>query len=210
VYGGDWNFADSTSKAVSQVVNKATTTTALTSSQNPSKFGQSATFTATVTSSGGTPTGTVTFKDGSSTLGTGTLSSGKATFSISTLAVGSHSITAVYGGSTDFAGSTSPVLTQTVKQATSSTALASSLNPSTFGAAVKFTATVTSSGGTPTGTVTFKDGSSTLGSGTLSSGKAKYTTSTLAVGSHSITAVYGGSTSYSGSTSPVLTQTVNP
>ena len=72
-----------------------------------------------------------------------------------------------------------------------------------------FTATVTSRGGTPTGTVTFKDGSSTLGTGTVSSGKAKLTTSKLSVGTHTITAVYGGSTDFSGSTSPVLKQVVN-
>ena len=185
------------------------TSTAVASSLNPSVFGQDVTFTATVTSTGGTPTGTVTFKDGVTTLGTGTLSSGKATFKTSTLAVGTHSITAVYGGSTSFAGSTSPLLTQTVKQASSSTSLASSLNPSTFGAAVTFTATVTSTGGTPTGTVTFKDGTTTVGTGTLTSGKATFSTSALAVGPHSITAVYGGSIDYNTSTSAVLTETVN-
>jgi hypothetical protein len=95
-----------------------------------------------------------------------------------------------------------------VKQASSSTSLASSLNPSTFGAAVTFTATVTSTGGTPTGTVTFKDGTTTLGTGALSSGKATFKTSTLAVGTHSITAVYAGSSNFVTSTSSVLTQTV--
>jgi hypothetical protein len=185
------------------------TSTTLASSLNPSTFGQSVTFTATVTATSGTPTGTVTFKDGTTTLGTGTLSGGKATFTTSTLAAGSHSITGVYGGDTNFAGSSSPAITQTVNRATSSTSLASSLNPSTFGAAVTFTATVTSTGGTPTGTVTFKDGTTTLGTGTLSGGKATFTTSTLAKGSHSIVAVYSGSVNYLGSTSPTLTQTVN-
>jgi uncharacterized delta-60 repeat protein len=91
----------------------------------------------------------------------------------------------------------------------SSTSLTSSLNPSTFGVAVTFTATVNSTGGTPTGTVTFKDGVNTLGTGTLSSGKAIFHTSTLAAGAHSITAAYGGTTSFASSTSAVLTQTVN-
>ena len=95
------------------------TTTGLTSSVHPwSVFGQPVTFTATVTANSpgaGTPTGTVTFKDGSSTLGTGTLNgSGQATFTTSTLAVGSHSITASYGGDASFKGSTSPKFTQTV------------------------------------------------------------------------------------------------
>jgi hypothetical protein len=208
VYGGSTNFITSTSPALTQTVKQATSSTAVSSSLNPSTFGAAVTFTATVTSSGGTPTGTVTFKNGTATLGTGTLSSGKATFKTSTLTLGSHSITAVYGGSTNFITSTSPALTQTVKQATSSTAVASSLNPSTFGAAVTFTATVTSSGGVPTGTVTFKNGTATLGTGTLSSGKATFKTSTLTLGGHSITAVYGGSTNFITSTSPALTQTV--
>ena len=91
----------------------------------------------------------------------------------------------------------------------SSTSLTSSLNPSTFGVAVTLTAAVNSTGGTPTGTVTFKDGLNTLGTGTLSSGKAIFQTSTLAAGAHSITAAYGGTTSFASSTSAVLTQTVN-
>ena len=81
--------------------------------------GQAVTFTATVkakSAGAGTPTGTVTLKDGPSTLGTGTLnSSGQAVFTISTLAVGSHSITASYGGDANFTGSTSSKVTQTVK-----------------------------------------------------------------------------------------------
>jgi hypothetical protein len=114
---------------LTQTVKHASSSTSLASSLNPSTYDQSVTFTATVTSSGGTPTGTVTFKDGSTTLGTGTLGSGKATFTTKTLSAGSHAITGVYGGSTDFSGSTSPVLTQTVKHASSSTTLASSVNP---------------------------------------------------------------------------------
>jgi len=84
---------------------------------NPSISGDTVTFTATVTPiapGAGSPAGTVTFKDGSTTLGTGTLSSKKTTFAISTLAEGTHSITAVYGGGTNFATSTSAVLSQKV------------------------------------------------------------------------------------------------
>jgi len=210
VYGGDTNFAGSTSPALSQAVNKAASTTSVASSMNPSGLAQSVTFTATVKpATSGTPTGTVTFKDGTTTLGTGTLSGGKATFTTSALALGSHSITASYAGDTNFTASTSAALTQTVKPA-SSTTVASSLNPSTFGQAVTFTATVTATSGTPTGMVTFKDGTTTLGTGTLSGGKAMLTTSTLAAGSHSITAVYGGDANFTSSTSPVLTQKVNP
>ena len=216
VYGGDANFNTSTSSVLAQTVNSViiTTTTAVVSSANPSVFGQSVTFTATVTPTSGsnTPTGTVTFKDGTTTLGTGTLSSGSATFNTSALTVGSHSITAVYSGDTNFSGSTSSVLTQTVNQASTTTAVVSATNPSVFGQSVMFTATVSvvaPGAGTPTGTVTFKDGTTTLGTGTLSAGSATFSTSSLTVGSHSITAAYGATTNFASSTSSALTQTVN-
>ena len=207
-YSGDENYSPSTSNPITQVVLFATAT-AVTSSLNPSTYGQSVTFTATVTSSGPTPTGTVTFKSGSATLGTGTLSGGKVQFTTSTLGVGTLKITAVYGGDAANAGSTSPTLKQVVEQATSSTTVVSSLNPSQSGQKVTFTATVTSPTTTPTGKVTFMDGSTALGTETLASGKASYSTSTLAVGSHNITAVYAGNADVAGSTSPILVQTVN-
>ncbi|WP_257164789.1 putative Ig domain-containing protein [Bradyrhizobium sp. SRS-191] len=104
------------SATFSLAVGRLDTKVALTSSQNPSQFGQPVTFTATVTpqGGGGTPTGTVTFNDNGSPIGTGTLTGGVATLAISTLAVGSHTITASYGGSALFTASTSPGLAQTV------------------------------------------------------------------------------------------------
>ena len=100
--------------AVKQVVSKATTTTALTSSLNPSNFGQSVTFTASVTPQfSGTVKGYVTFYDGTTALKTVALSGGVAKFTTSTLTSGAHSITATYNGSTSFTGS-SASLTQTV------------------------------------------------------------------------------------------------
>jgi hypothetical protein len=185
--------------------------TSLISSPNPSALGQAVTFTVTVkpASGTGTPNGTVTFDDGATMLGTGTLSSGTATFLSSALGAGAHSITAIYGGDANFAGSTSPVLTQTVNKAASSTAVISSNSSSNRGAPVTFTATVTSSAtGTPTGTVTFQDGGSQIGTGTLSSGRAAFTTLALGTGAHSITAIYGGDASFTGSTSPVLMQMI--
>jgi hypothetical protein len=209
-YGGDLNYSGSTSPVLAQNVTANSSSTAVTSSSNPSVFGQSVTFTATVSGSGGTPTGTVSFKDGATTLGSGTLNgSGQVTFATSTLTAGSHSITAVYGGDTNFSSSTSPVLTQSVTTTSSSVAIGSSADPSTFGQSVTFTATVTGSGGTPAGTVTFKDGATTLGAGTVNgTGQATFSTSSLTVGGHSITAVYGGDSNYAGSTSAVLTQSV--
>ncbi|MBR0899398.1 IPT/TIG domain-containing protein [Bradyrhizobium tropiciagri] len=92
----------------------ATTQIALTSSQNPSSFGQSVTFTARVTAAGGTPTGTVIFSDGGSPIGTATLAAGTAAFSIATLKIGSHTITASYAGDGAFNAGTSPALAQSV------------------------------------------------------------------------------------------------
>ena len=117
----------------------ASTTTTLTSSKNPSTYGDSVTFTAAVSPTAGTdvPTGTVTFKDGASTLGTATLSSEQATCVTSSLSVGSHSITAVYGGDANFAGSTSAALTQTVKPASASTSHWTWQNPLVQGNALR-------------------------------------------------------------------------
>ena len=183
----------------------AATTTALKSSLNPSRFGQSVTLTATV--SPAAATGSVTFKDGGSTLGTSTLSGGSATYINSALSVGGHGITAVYAGDSAYSGSTSSVLTQTINKANTTTGLVSSLNPSNVGDNVTFTATVTPSA---TGTVEFFDSSISLGSGTLnSSSQTTVATSALTVGGHSITGVYSGNAAYNTSTSPVLRQTVN-
>src|SRR5207253_335158 len=155
-----------------------------------SKFGEQVTFTATVTvdsPGAGLPTGTVTFKDGATILGTGFVGGGgQATFSISSLAVGSHSISAEYGGDPSFNGS-SDSLSQVVDKADTTTSLTSSVNPSKFGQAVTFTATVTVNGpgaGNPSGTVQFKDGSTDLGSIPVdtSTGKAVLSTSDLSVG----------------------------
>ena len=185
-----------------------TTTTTLGTSQNPSTFGRSVRFTATVSSASGTPTGKVTFKNGSANLGTTALTGGVATFATTTLSGGTQSITAVYDGSTLFSGSTSLMLSQVVDPAASTVILTSSLNPSTFGRSVAFTATVSSSSGTPTGKITFKDGSAILRTVTLAGGVATFRTSVLTSGIHTITARYGGSADFRTS-SATLTQTVN-
>ena len=205
VYAGDTNDAASTSIAVTQTVNQALTTTTLTGSPNPSTFGQSVTLSATVSPS--TATGTVTFKDGATSIGTGTLASGIATLSTSTLSVAAHSLTAVYAGDTNDAASTSTAVTQTVTQAITTTTLTSLPNPSTFGQSVTLSATVSPS--TATGTVTFKDGATTIGTGTLISGIATFSTGTLSVAAHSLTAVYSGDANDAAATSVAMTQTVN-
>ena len=210
VYAGAGTFAGSTSAVFSQVVNKAASTTSLASSLNPSNFGQSVTFTAAVSSSSGAPSGTVAFKDGSTTLGTAIISGGKATFPIGALAAGTHSITAVYGGSVDFNGGTSAALTQTVDKAATTTILTVAPNPSSFDQAVTLKATVKSSTtGTPTLIVTFKDGTATLGTATLAGGVGTLSISTLAVGTHSLAAIYEGSADFKSSTSAAVSQKVN-
>jgi hypothetical protein len=222
-YVGNGNFNSSTSTALSQVVNKANTTTSVSSNANPSAFGQSVTFTATVSvvsPGAGTPTGTVDFKDGATLIGTGTLSGGTASVSTSSLSVGTHTITAVYSGDGNFNGSNGSLSGgQVVNKADTSTTVASNHNPSVFGQSVTFTATVSAvspGAGTPTGTVDFKDGATTLASGvSLSGGMASFSTSSLSVATHSITAVYSGDGNFHatgetpGSTATALSQVVN-
>ena len=217
-YAGVANtFGSSTSSAVSQVVNQASTSTGVASSASPSVFGQSVTFTATViplAPGAGTRTGTVTFKDGATTLGTGTLNgAGLATFSSSSLGIGSHSITAVYAGDANFTGSTSSALTQTVNQASTTTAITSDLpDPSLVGQPVPivFTVPVTApGGGTPTGnvTVTVNDASGNTCTGTVASGTCSITLTTP--GSKTLTATYVGDTNFAGSASAGTAHTVN-
>jgi hypothetical protein len=213
-YNGGGSFIKSAG-TLSQRVNKASTTTAVTSNVNPSVSGQVVAFTATVSPvapSAATPTGAVTFKDGATSIGQRLLSGGQATLNIRLTTPGPHSITAVYVGSTADLTSTSPPLTQTVNQAATTTALSSSRNPSLFGQNVTFTAkvsTVAPASGTATGTITFKDGSTTLATVNAPAGTAAFTISTLAKGTHSITATYNGDANHLSSTSPGVSQTVN-
>src|SRR6202042_608211 len=192
-----------------QVVDKADTSTAVTSSENPSVFGQSVKFTATVTPvapGAGTPTGTVTALDSGTRIGTGTLDgSGQASFTTSTLSVGDHTITASYGADGNFTGSSGSLTgtPQVVDKADTSTAVAGSENPSVFGQSVKFTATVTPvapGAGTPTGPVTFLASGTRIGTGARDgSGQATFTTSALGAGDHTITASYDGDGNFTGS-----------
>jgi beta-glucanase (GH16 family) len=218
VYSGDTIFAGSTGSLPTQTVNQALTSASVSSSANPSSFGQTVTFTATVSAvppGSGAPAGTVQFQDGGNNLGpAATLSGGTAMSSpTSSLTVGGHSITAIYSGNTNFMGSTSSLFTQTVNQDSSSAGVSSSANPSSFGQPVAFTVVVSAvppSSGTPTGMVQFKDGVNSLGLPvTLSNGTATLSPiSSLTADAHRITAVYDGDAIFAGSTSPALTQSV--
>jgi len=207
-YSGSASDAASTSAPLDQVVTAIPTAVTLTSSVNPSTLNQTVTFTATVSESGGIPGGTVTFTDGTSTLAQFTLVNGVASYTTSALTLGTHTISASYGGSATESSSTSSVLSQQVALAQSQTVLSSSLNPSKVGQKVDLTATVSSPGGPPTGDVTFYEGSASLGASSLSSGVATLTVSGLTAGTHLLTATFTGNTTIAGSTSSQLAQDV--
>src|SRR5258708_31581038 len=116
-YVGDGNFISSTSASFAQTVNQANTTTSVSSSLNPSVFGQAVTFTAAVVPvlpGAGAPTGSVTFFDGAASIGSGPVTSGVASLTTSALAVATHNITATYVGDGNFISSTSASFSQTV------------------------------------------------------------------------------------------------
>ncbi len=202
-YAAQGNFgASSTSGAL--LVNQAATTTIITAPAV--SYGTDGSVTVTVSSAAGTPTGDVSLIVDNGTPITQTLAGGSTTFTISSPSVGSYNLSAAYAAQGNFDASAT-YGTLTVSQASTLTDVTSSLNPSNFGDTVTFTATVTPS--TATGTVTFKDDTTVLGTGTVSGGVATFSTSALTGGVHSITAEYGGDPNFVASTSSVLSQTVN-
>jgi hypothetical protein len=225
VYSGDTNFAASSSTAITVTVAKASTTTTLTTSPNPSVANQQVTLTARVAAvspGSGTPTGTVQFFNGSTSVGSGTLANGVAVLATTSLPVGTDAITADYSGDTNFTSSVSTGVNQQVNSGTTVVTLSvSNANPFGF-QAVTLTAIVVgnAASGMPTGTVTFFDIHGTnLGSKTLtpttgtatpsvSTGTATLSVSTLPVGPESITAVYSGDSNFAGGTSPAVAMVV--
>jgi len=178
------------------------TSTSVSASLNPSSHGQPVTLTATVSAANGMPAGTITFMNGATKLAATKLTSGSASYTTSRLNVGSNSITAEYGGNGLLSlGSDSPVLAQVVNKATTSVTLTSSSNPSITGQPVTFTASIASQfGGAPGGKVTFLDGTTKLGTVTMSGAAASLTTSALVYGPHNITANYLGNPNFLSST----------
>jgi uncharacterized protein (DUF2141 family) len=231
-YLGDEDFSGS-SASFTQTVDPARTTTSVSSSVNPSVFGQPVTFTATVAPvapGAGTPSGTVQFfVDGAAVGVPVTLAGGVADSApVSDLAPGVHAVTASYSGDPDFLAGASDPIEQTVTKARTKTTLTSSANPSVFGQPVTFTATiapVAPGAGAPAGTVTFTDGSTTLATvpvGPETGEQASFTTSSLVVAQHAIGATYSGDDRFLTSTdsvnqavlraqtSTVLTSSANP
>ena len=191
-------------------------TTVLLASPNPAGFGEAVTLSAAVSpvnTGTGTPTGTVEFFNGSTSLGASTLNAdGVALLTTSTLPRGANTLTAQYAGDTVFTPSTSAPFTSTIT-VTTTTALTASSPAVVLGRPVTFTATVAPSNtgaGTPTGTVNFLSGFTSLGTGALNAnGVATLTTSTLPLGSSSVTASYAAANGFLASTSTAATVAVS-
>ena len=205
-------FTNTLGTATTTAATLTVNTTAPAITSNPTNqtvnAGQTASF---IASASGTPTPTVQWQvstDGGATFNN---IAGATSTTLSFTAVTANNgneYRAVFNNTLGTATTTAATLTVNAVQATS-TSLASSQNPSSSGQAVTFTATVTSSSGTPTGSVTFNDGGAPIGTATLSGAVATFTISTLTVGTHAITASYAGGPGFTASVSPVLNQAVN-
>lgn len=209
VYSGSNSINTSTSNTISQVVNKVTPTNSLSITPNPSYFNDgNVVVSTTLSGAPGTPTGSVVFFDGGTQIGSlVTLSSGSGSVSQSGFAGGTHSITMSYTGDSNYNPVNTSPSTMTVNAVPTSIVLGSNVNPATSGT-VTFTATVSSTGGTPDGYLFFKDNGTSFYGSTLTSGVLSYTTSSLSDGVHPITAFYTGTTNYANSTSGTLPQTI--
>jgi hypothetical protein len=220
-YGGDANYAASTSTVLSQVVTLAPTTTTVTApaANGSSVSGQPVTITVNVVSSGGSITGNVQFLDAGKLLSVVALTpivqpgvpvtTSTASLSVSNLGVGPHSLSAQYLGSTIFAPSTASAVAFTVNKAATTVAVTSSVNPLVYGQPVTYTATVTTGA---TGTVDFFDGGVKLTAApvTISGNTAQFTPAAPpAAGTHSISAAYNGDANFSASTSSALPVVIN-
>jgi O-glycosyl hydrolase len=209
VYSGDSSNLSSAAAETPLNVNPLlASSTSLTSSASSVAVGQKLTFTATISvTSSSLPTGTMKFMSGSTVLASVPVMGNIVTYSTSSLAAGAYSVTASYSGDTANAASSSSAVLVTVNAAgasASSVTLSSSPAAPIIGSPVTLTAAVKSTGGTPTGNVFFLDGSSVIGSGPLSaSGSVTVTTSSLAVGVHSLTAFYVGDATFANATSSV-------
>ncbi|WP_283498256.1 Ig-like domain repeat protein [Cryobacterium sp. PH29-G1] len=213
-YGGDAAYLGSVAPGITQTIGGVLrpTTTTVTSNRVPSTFGQTVTFTATVrpVTGTGTPTGSVQFNiDGVNVVGVQTLNAqGRATYATAALSGGTHAVIATYRGSAIFAGGGSAPLNQDVNLGTSKTTLTRNRTTLVFGQSITFTARVTPLAAA--GTVQFMfDGAAVGGPVTLdATGRATLVTSTLAVGSHTVSVTSSGNANYLPSASNTLTQTV--
>jgi YD repeat-containing protein len=208
------NFLGSTSPTLTQQVTTIRTSTTLTSSVNPTVTGQATVLKATVAAiapGSGTPAGAATLFDNGIPFAIVILNSQGAASVSRVFATGSHTVTVSYSGAVNYAASSSAALVQNVNLGSTTTKLTTSASTINFGRPVTFSATVAATSpatGTPTGSISFYDGTTLLGTVTINNGSASLSLSTLARGTHTIVARYSGSTGYSTSTSGASTLTV--
>jgi MYXO-CTERM domain-containing protein len=214
-YLGDATHNASSTGPLLHTVNKITSSITLTADITTAVFLQPITFTASVTpttSAFGSPSGTVEFFDGATSVGTATLDGAAKATLPATFPVGSHSITAKFASDSNFTGSSSTATLVTVNQAQTTTDVYSASNPTILGHPLTiFTLvkTVAPGGGTPSGTVTYFEGATSLGTATLDATGNGSLPVTLGVGDHVITGIYAGTDSYAGSTSASITLTIS-
>lgn len=215
-YAGTPLFAAGKSSTVSQIVNHGPTSTKLAASPDPSDFGDTVTFTATVAAvspATGTPAGSVTFTVDGASIGAAPLdAAGTASVQSSALVGGNHDVVASYAGSSNHAASTSATLVQSVSLLATSTTLAASASESILGSPLTLTATVTPAAGktTPTGNVTFSESGAQIGVAVLDAkGTATLVVDSLLLGTHSLVATYDADTAFATSTSAPVSVVVS-
>ena len=203
-YPGSVNWGGASASLIQIVLYTVKET--LTSSLNPSHRDQAVTFTASVSSPYGTPTGTIVFSNGSTVLGTVPLANGAASLTTSMLPQGSDTITAAYSGDSDFFSSSASLIQVVIGFLTTTTL--NSITPAKLYALEPATiaATVTGLGGIPSGTVTFTNAGASIGTATLNAaGTAMLTYAFPASGNQEVVAAYNGDVNYSPSTSAPYT-----
>ena len=172
-------------------------------------YGQSVTVYATVSAVTPVPQGSVVFTlDSTTTIPSTINSSGVASALLPALNAGTHTVSAAYTSTNGYAPATAPAVDFTVAAVTTAAVLTSSANPVLAQNPITLTVNVTSGAGTPSGTVTFLDGTTPIGTGTLSGGEATLITSSLAAGTHNITVNYGGSTNLATTVSNTVAQVI--
>ncbi len=195
-------------------VTVTTTTTALSSSESSSVVGQLVTFTAVIAAQAArspSPTGSVSFVNGSTVMASVALNGGAAQFTTTSLALGSHSVRAIFGGNTVDTGSESAAVGLSVQPDDATIIVTPSANPSPPNSAMTLTAAVGAAApgsGTPTGTVTFYNGKKKIGFATLDNGMATLATKKLTLGTHTITVIYGGDADFNGISSSGLREVI--
>jgi sugar lactone lactonase YvrE len=211
VYTGDGTYATTTAGPLTETVTKSVATDTLTTSNASPVYETSITLTDTIQIVDAiTPTGTVTFYNGATSIGSGSVnSSGVAILITNSLPPGSDSITASYSGDAHYAASVSNVLIETVARLSATDTLTSTNTSPNYGQSITLTDTIpTLDGVAMTGSVTFYNGATAIGSSPATNGQATLSTSSLPAGSDSITAVYSGNADYNPSTSSALIEII--